>query len=341
MHTHPHPNPLPQKERERYVLGIDTGNTKTIALVATVHGEVIGYARRGCGDIYGTQTEEALRAIGESGNEAMQNAGIDASQLIATVLSAAGADWPEDFALIAEGAKANGLGESPIVVNDAIGGLRAGSPDGAGVVIVCGTGAAVGARSRDGRIWHASFWQGVGGAMDLAEQAMSAVYRAELGIGPATALTDAVLRHFGQDSVEGVLHLLTALGKPHPNTRPLARVLLNVADDGDAVARNIVLQHGRGLGDYALVAARKTGQTNLPFHLVLAGGVLRHPSPLLRNAIIERVHEEAPFAKPIRSDLEPAFGAVMLALEAAKIDANDALRDQLRNTAPPVTFFET
>lgn len=323
------------------MLGIDTGNTKTLALVSTLRGEVMGYARRGCGDIYGTETSEALRAIAEAGHEAMRNAGITASQLAATILSAAGADWPEDFDLICNSAKASGLGESPIVVNDAIGGLRAGSPDGAGVVVVCGTGAAVGARSHDGRIWHGSFWQGVQGAGELAEKTLHAVYRAELGIEPATALTDAVLRHFNVDSVEDVLHKLTALNTSHPNKHPLARVLLNVADDGDAVARNIVLQHGRGLGDYALVAARKTGQMDAPFYLVLAGGVMRHPSPLLRNAIIERVHEDAPLVKPIRSELEPAFGAVMLALEAAKIDVNEAIRERLRDTAPPFAFFET
>jgi N-acetylglucosamine kinase-like BadF-type ATPase len=325
----------------KFVLGIDTGNTKTIALVTTLRGEVMGYARRGCGDIYGTKTEEAIRAIGEAGNEALHNAGVDASQLAATVLSAAGADWPEDFALIADGAKAQGLGEAPIVFNDAIGGLRAGSPNGAGVVVACGSGAAVGARSSDGRIWHGSFWQGVQGAGELAEKTLHAVYRAELGIAPATTLTDAVLHYFNANSVEDVLYLLTALGRPHPNIRPLARVLMNVADAGDFIAQDIVVQQGLGLGDYALVAARKTGQIASPFYLVLTGGVLRHPSPLLRNAIIERVHAEAPLAQPIRSELEPAFGAVMLALEASKTGVDESVREQLRTTAPPFAFFET
>ncbi len=331
----------PNHNDKQFVLGLDTGNTKTIALVSTLAGEVKGFARRGCGDIYGTETREALRAIGEAGNEALRNAGVNASQLAATVLSAAGADWPEDFALIAEGAKTSGLGDAPIVFNDAIGGLRAGSPDGAGVVVACGSGAAVGARSQEGRIWHGSFWQGVQGAGELAEKTLHAVYRAELGIEPATALTEAVLRHFNASSVEDVLHRLTALGKPRPNIRPLSRVLMNVADAGDPVAQRIVVEQGHGLGDYALVAARKTGQIDSPFYLVLIGGVLRHPSPLLRTAIIKRVQEVSPLAKPIRSELEPAFGAVMLALEAAKINVNEAVREQLRHTAPPFAFFET
>ena len=36
-----------------YILGVDGGNTKTIALVARMDGTVVGAGRGGCGDIYG------------------------------------------------------------------------------------------------------------------------------------------------------------------------------------------------------------------------------------------------------------------------------------------------
>ena len=73
-----------------------------------------------------------------------------------------------------------GYGQRIVIVNDAMGALRAGSPDGTGVVVACGTGAAVGARHPDGRIWHSSFWQEVQGADELSLSALRAVYRAEL-----------------------------------------------------------------------------------------------------------------------------------------------------------------
>ena len=34
------------------VVGVDGGNTKTIALVATIDGTVVGAGRAGCADIY-------------------------------------------------------------------------------------------------------------------------------------------------------------------------------------------------------------------------------------------------------------------------------------------------
>ncbi len=39
-----------------YVLAVDGGNTKTIAMVATAEGAVLGAAYGGCGDIYNAVT---------------------------------------------------------------------------------------------------------------------------------------------------------------------------------------------------------------------------------------------------------------------------------------------
>ena len=41
-----------------YILGVDGGNTKTIALVATLRGEIVGAGRGGPGDIYNPSSGE-------------------------------------------------------------------------------------------------------------------------------------------------------------------------------------------------------------------------------------------------------------------------------------------
>jgi hypothetical protein len=77
---------------------------------------------------------------------------------------------------------------------------------------------------------------------------------------------------------------------PRPEIRrQLVRRLFDAADAGDATAYQIVILHGKALGDYAIVAARKVGLLEVPLTLVLTGGVLRNPSPLLREALVERV----------------------------------------------------
>jgi N-acetylglucosamine kinase-like BadF-type ATPase len=326
-----------------FVLGVDGGNTKTIALVAQLDGTLAGAARAGCGDIYGAgSAASALGEIERAVLAALAQAGAQPADLAAGVFSLAGADWPEDFALLEREMLARGLGARVLVVNDAIGALRAGSPDGLGVSVVCGTGTAIGARAPGGRVWHTSFWQEPQGAGELAYRALRAVYRADLGIDGPTALTEHVLAFFGERSVEKVLHRLTARERRETaDVRLLARALLDTADAGDPTARGIVTQHGASLGDYALTAARQVGLLEQPFRLVLAGGVLRHPSPLLREALVERVRSSAPQALPVRSALEPAAGALMLALEAAGVPATAALDERLAAGLPPPAFFET
>jgi N-acetylglucosamine kinase-like BadF-type ATPase len=305
----------------------------------------VGTGRAGCADIYTAGSpEKALAEVDAALEAAMGAAGITRADLGAACFSMAGADWPEDFAVIRSGLgqRGLGLGERLLIFNDALGALRAGAPQGVGVSIVCGTGAAVGARAADGRLWHSSWWQEPQCARQLGERTLSAVYRAELGLDPPTTLTERVLEFYKLPTVEDVLHLHTArVPAPSPPLGKLARVLLDAAEAGDATAARIVAQHGADLGDYALVAARKVDLLGSPFTLVLAGGVLRHPSGLLRGAVIERVLAETVLAQPVSSRFEPAVGALLFALEAGGVQVDEALLARVGESGPGADLFET
>jgi N-acetylglucosamine kinase-like BadF-type ATPase len=334
------------------VLGLDAGNTKTLALLAGLDGAIVGSGRGGCGDIYGAGSPEAaLVQIEAALAGAFACAGLspDLGSLAAACGSMAGADWPEDFELLRRELEARGLRRNLSIYNDAFGALRAGSPDGFGVAVACGTGTATGARAPDGRLWHTSYWQGPQGALELAQLVLEAVYRAELGLDPPTSLTGRVLAFFKLPDVEQVLHQLTAR-PPRPSAErpglalgPLARVLLDEAHAGDPTALTIAQRHGAALGDYALVAARHVGlgERHTPFTLVLAGGVLRHPTNVLKAALIERVRAAAPGVQPVVSRFEPVVGAVLLALEAAGIRPDEPVLERLSATLPPAALFAT
>ncbi|HMO60320.1 MAG TPA: BadF/BadG/BcrA/BcrD ATPase family protein, partial [Roseiflexaceae bacterium] len=211
------------------ILGVDGGNTKTLALVVRCDGTIVGAGRAGCGDIYGAVSPAAAIAeIEQAVEEALAAAGVVAADLVAGAFSLAGADWPEDFALLEAAMRRAGYGRTITVVNDAIGALYAGSPDGTGVAVACGTGAAIGARNAAGQIWHSSFWQEPQGAGELSSRALRAVYRAELGIDPPTMLTALILAAFAATSVEAVLHQLTARDMARPEVRrQLVRPLID------------------------------------------------------------------------------------------------------------------
>jgi N-acetylglucosamine kinase-like BadF-type ATPase len=327
----------------KYILGVDAGNTKTIALVAHLDGKIVGYGRGGCGDIYNAGSPEiALKHIAEAVTSALRAANIGTQDLVSAAFSMAGADWPEDFSYLERALTQTYRAKYVTVVNDSVGALRAGAVDNWGVAIANGTGAGVSARSQDGQLWHSSFWQEGGGAREIGLNALKAVYKSELGIIAKTGLTARVLAFYKLDSVEELLYQFTKRGGARlTNSSGLARTVLDLAEEGDAVAGQIVQAEGTTLGDYALAAARKVGIVNQLFPLVLAGSVFKHKSPILTNAILDRVRRECPGVTVLRSELEPSAGALVIAREASGHKVGPRMRARLKKTAPPSEFFAT
>jgi N-acetylglucosamine kinase-like BadF-type ATPase len=186
-------------------------------------------------------------------------------------------------------------------------------------------------------------WQDqVQGSLQMSRKAFDAVIRSELGIEPPTTIKQRFLDYFGLDNVEEMLHLFTGrVQRPARRLDGLTRFLLDEAEAGDVVARQIVQEHGRALGNYAVVAARSVGLEGTPFSLVLAGGVLRHPSTLLADTIVERVQLTSPEVRPTRSRFEPIIGVLFSALEAAGKTIGDGLLERLVPSLPSSELFAT
>lgn len=324
-----------------YVLGVDGGNTKTHAFVATRDGDVLGAGHAGCSDIYGAASEEAALAEAEHAIQAaLDAAGLTPGDLAAGAFSMAGADWPEDEAFLTEAMTARGYGRRITVVNDALGALRAGT-DGPGLAVVCGTGIATGARGPDGRRWHTSFWQEPGGSGEFANRVIIAVSRAALDIDPPTSLTPRLLAALGVESVEAALHRVWNRQTPTPNVKAqLTGAALEEAAAGDPAAVNIVTTLGRAMGEYAVAAGRQVGlKEGDAFDLVLSGGVFRYPSARLQEEIVAQVQRAYPRARPVRPALEPVAGAVLLALDLCAVPVTPAVRERLAAAAAPAAHL--
>ncbi|HZG66384.1 MAG TPA: BadF/BadG/BcrA/BcrD ATPase family protein, partial [Herpetosiphonaceae bacterium] len=316
----------------------------TIAIVARADGTIVGGGRAGCSDIYNAKDEEtALGELTSAVAVALDAASASASDLRASAFSLAGADWPEDIEFLNTAVREFGFGRQTLVVNDAIGALRAGTPDGVGVGVTCGTGIAIGALNAEGKIWYSGHWPVAAGGAEMGWQALSAVYAAHLGLGRPTALTEGVLEFFGAESVEAVLHKTTHRGANWgaQQRARLARILLDKAGLNDDVALEITGQVAARHADAALAAAGAVGLRQCHFRLVLNGGVLRHPSGLLEHLICERVAELAPAVELVHDPPESVVGAVLLAFDLAGCSRDRSRLDRLLATLPGRELFAT
>jgi N-acetylglucosamine kinase-like BadF-type ATPase len=310
------------------LLGADGGNTKTIALVADRDGTILGAGRAGTSDLYNAfSVGAAIGAICAAVAAALTAAGDSAADVEAACFSLAGADWPEDFELLRRELPVKiGLPGEPLVVNDAVGAIRAGTPDGVGTSVVCGTYGVSSGRNAAGDVFHLGFWPDSCGARPLGREALAAVWRSDLGMGPETSLTRRAME---------LLYELTRRGGPGPEAVDrLAPAVLDEADAGDPVAAAIVAGQGHILGDQTRVCAERVGLLGGEFPVVLAGGVFRHPSRLLAETLMERI----PGGRPVPAAHEPVVGALLFAFDRAGVTADE---ERLQATAPPAATFAT
>jgi len=303
------------------VLAVDGGNTKTIAVVADAGGRALGTGRGGCSDIYNTSTPaDAIDAIVAAATDALARAEVLGPEIEAAAFSLAGADWPEDFTLLEHSLRERlALPAPPLIVNDALGALRAGTPDWIGVSVVSGTYNAIGARHADGRVFHLGFWPDGAGGRDIGRDGLRAVYHAALGMGPETALAERALALYGADDAIALLHAFTRRGGlAEREVDRLAPVVLDAADAGDAVAQAIVADKGAILGRQGRACAAQLGLPLAGTRVVLIGGVFAHPTERLADATMA----ELPGAIPVRPLVPAVTGALLLALDGLGVAAD-------------------
>ncbi len=298
------------------VLGIDAGGTKTVCYLADENGKLLGEGRSGGAN---------LKAEGELGVEKVLHTVMDQAigererQVAAICLGMAGADRDDEQALVRDIMRRIGARARVVVVNDALVALVAGIGDGPGVVIISGTGSIAYGRSAD-RAARAGGWGHVlgdeGSGYWIGRQALRAVARGADGRGPATSLTPRVLNHFAVAKPADLIAEVYDRQLPHHALAQIARLVQQARDEGDEVATQILEQAAHELVRAARSVVERLSMQREAVQFVLAGGVFTGV-PWLAEELKRRLPATAPRGQVKRLEVEPAMGAVRLALAEA------------------------
>ncbi|WP_432971225.1 N-acetylglucosamine kinase [Dactylosporangium sp. CA-233914] len=334
-------------------LGVDAGNSKTVALVCDDRGTVLGWGRAGIGDIYGAPDEQtAVRNVFTAVDAALDRAALDpagsgGAAVRAAAFCLAGVDWPEDERFWRDHVSRRYPGLGPFSVrNDGFATLSAGTPSGTGIAVVVGTGPAVAARAPDNTERCLGWWcfQHLGGG-GLGADGLRAVYQAHQGLAPPTALTEILTGLYHAGSVPDLLHAFTRRADPIPpdHRSRAARVVLACAADGDPVARDIVDRHALAFAEYAWWVGRQAGfdtdRADIP--VVLGGSVVTSHIPVLRELLAEQIKQRIPGALTTVVDVPPVIGALVEALALDDAPDRTVLSGQLAAAELPAELFHT
>ena len=101
------------------------------------------------------------------------------------------------------------------------------------------------------------------------------------------------------------------------------------AERGDVVARSILAEAGRSLGDTTAHVVRRLGMEDDPFDLVLAGGMFRADTRYLVDGLESVVRPLAPGVRLRPLEDPPVVGAVLMAIDSTDGAANPGPRKRL------------
>lgn len=291
-------------------LGIDGGQSSTIALIGDETGRVIGEGHAGPCNHTGIAERRAkfTAAVTESIAQAAAQAGVQPVFEAACAGFSGGVTDKETLARELIRARRYFFTHDAHI---ALSGATGGRP---GLIVIAGTGSIAYGRNAAGRTARAGGWGYLfgdeGGAFDIVRQALRAILRHAEGWGPPTSLTDALLAATGASGAGDLLHLLYTADYPRERIAALAPVVDEAARSGDRVAAEVLSGAAQSLATIA-AAVRRQLFADEAAQVHYSGGVFNSALLLERFRMLVELDGSARLAPPQAS---PAHGALLEAL---------------------------
>lgn len=304
------------------VVGVDGGGSKTQVIVADETGAEITGVQGGGSAVRPGAAEASAEVIAGLVKDALASA--DMTHVTPKVLcvGVAGAGREAERQALWQALASRELAEDVVVHADATIAMDDAFGEGAGILLIAGTGSVAFGRSPAGVSarcggWGPFFGDEGSGAW-IGRRALSVVTAASDGREPETALTGAVLTAAQANEVRDLV--AWAASATPATLATLAPAVISVAESGDLRANSILSIAAEELVIHVRTLARQLFvDERAAMPVALAGGLLRPRSPF-RKRVEQRLKSAVPGAQ-IRSDaIVPARGAVRSALRMLGVE---------------------
>lgn len=288
--------------------GVDAGATHTRVLVVSENGTLIGSGMGGSANPHtvgpGPAASEIARAIQTA-------AAGEAPDVIAA--GVAGLEDPELRRELRYALEALHPQREVHLFSDAAVALDGAFLGGPGVIVISGTGSVAWGRSAKGDEARAGGWghliDDAGSGYDIGRRGVNAALRGHDGRGEATALFRVLLKALDVDTPQQMAGVVWRMDPSQ--VASLARVVVQAAEESDAVARTILRSAAVELAALAAAVWQKLnlgqGQPVAP-----VGGMFNHAR--IRKAFTASLARRCPEAMVVTPRLPPVAGAVWRAL---------------------------
>jgi N-acetylglucosamine kinase-like BadF-type ATPase len=303
-----------------YFVGVDGGGSKTAAVCMNEAGEVVGEGRSGPSNHLRVGLEEAGNNLRGAIRQAVDQAGAPLASVAFAYCGIAGSDHPARRggmveALLPLFPKSNFSIDSDtrIALTGAIG-------FGTGIVVIAGTGSVAFGRNAKGVETRAGGWGPTlgdeGSGYSIGRRGLAAIVRAYDGRGPKTIMTELLCNAYAKCDPEDLPYFVYAPGTRADDIALYNRMVIEAAQQGDAVANSIFESEGYELGKTIVAVARKLDLIEESFPISYIGGAFSAGELLLRP-MTEVIRAAVPLATVVPPKEAPVVGAARMAMRSA------------------------
>ena len=294
------------------VVGVDGGGTKTRVLLADASGKNLARVEGEGSALRPGQESEAADTIAALIEAALLKADRVGVRPAVCVIGVAGGGQERAAQALWSAIAQKRVCDDVLVQSDATSALDDAFGDGAGVLVVSGTGSSAFARGSNGVIERCGGWgpmvgdEGSGGW--LGRRALGVIAAAQDGREPETALLGAILTATECESAEDLIQWAAAATPAKYAT--LVPVVTQVASTGDLRANALVSLCVEELVLHVRTLARRSfGDERAAIPVALAGGLMARGT-LIRKRLEQRLKSAVPGATVRSEDVDAARGAV-------------------------------
>lgn len=302
-------------------LGIDGGGTRTNAVIMNASKDVLAEGEAGPSNPLRVGVEHAVDNILKATENACDRGGLIAADISAATLGLAGVRRRDIRERVKDSFCKRLNIKNTTVVTDAeiaLFGTTMGKP---GLVVIAGTGSICLGKNEKGETAISGGWGPLagdeGGGAGIAQTALHTVAKASDGRGRKTALTERAAEYFRASGPE---NLIVAIYSPQVDNLRIAgfaRLVVETALEGDAVAVDILKDAGKELGLAACAVIEKLGLARRKIPIGCVGSVF-NAGKLLTEPMLEVIHKTASQAYLTEPLLQPSHAAAIMAMSAVE-----------------------
>src|SRR5262245_26733553 len=305
-------------DQSNFWLGVDGGGTHCRAAIVDDDGEVLGEGSAEAANHIRVGVETAINQVKQAVSQARQRAGIEPSEIAAACIGLAGVSHPDHHRQMLTSLKEVLPIAEITLETDARVALAGATGNQPGVVVIAGTGSIACGINARGRFERAGGWGPTmgdeGSGSYIGRRALEAVVMAYDYRGEPTSMMEPVLRHFGVSSPPELPPVIyDEPDKTMQEIAELSKIAVKAAEDGDKVAKEILLNAANELARAAIAVIGQLRMENETFTVAYVGGVFE-AGELILEPMREEILKVAPNAR-IEPPLDPpAIGAVKMAM---------------------------